>query len=129
MLAAQVELKLTAKFLALDDRNFHCWTYRRFVVHVAGVSAEAGISVTPMPVDKDNYNVANCGYITPLYYWYGMGYMNCTESTGIIPPFNCPGIYKSFGGCGFRTDHAVRFYSSLCRGRHGRYGRLGREVR
>eukprot|EP00462_Mataza_sp_D1_P006741 CAMPEP_0175121810 /NCGR_PEP_ID=MMETSP0087-20121206/1369_1 /TAXON_ID=136419 /ORGANISM="Unknown Unknown, Strain D1" /LENGTH=240 /DNA_ID=CAMNT_0016403381 /DNA_START=119 /DNA_END=838 /DNA_ORIENTATION=- len=47
-----------------------------------------------------------------LYHWFGMGYNNCTETTGVIPPFNCPGIYQKFGGCGFRTDHAVRYYSS-----------------
>jgi hypothetical protein len=47
-----------------------------------------------------------------LFYWYGMGYQNCTETIGIIPPVNCPGMYKPFGGCGFRDDHAVNVYSS-----------------
>eukprot|EP00040_Diaphanoeca_grandis_P024458 m.134381 g.134381 ORF g.134381 m.134381 type:complete len:381 (-) comp29737_c0_seq2:528-1670(-) len=47
-----------------------------------------------------------------LFYWYGMGYQNCTETTGILPPRNCPGIYQPFGGCGFRIDHAVNVYSS-----------------
>lgn len=47
-----------------------------------------------------------------LYYWYGMGYGNCTEIDGWIPPYQCPGIYKPFGACGFRTDHAVNVYSS-----------------
>lgn len=47
-----------------------------------------------------------------LYYWYGMGYRNCTETRGAIPPYNCPGIYKPFGECGFRTDHAVNLYTS-----------------
>ena len=46
------------------------------------------------------------------WWWYGMGYQNCTESVGFIPPFNCPGIYKAFGGCGFRVDHAVNVYTS-----------------
>ena len=50
--------------------------------------------------------------VDSTYYYYGMGYLNCTEETGIIPPFNCPGIYQAFGACGFRLDHAVNIYSS-----------------
>ena len=46
------------------------------------------------------------------WYWYGMGYGNCSEQRGWIPPRDCPGIYKPFGECGFRTDHAVNVYSS-----------------
>ena len=41
-----------------------------------------------------------------------MGYQNCTETKGLIPPRNCPGIYEKFGGCGFREDHAVNLYTS-----------------
>ena len=29
-----------------------------------------------------------------------------------MPPQECPGIYKPFGHCGFRADHALRVYSS-----------------
>ena len=47
-----------------------------------------------------------------LYYFYAMGYMNCTLEHSAIPPQDCPGIYKPFGRCGFRTDHAVRVYTS-----------------
>ena len=46
------------------------------------------------------------------FYWLGMGYRNCTEKDGWIPPLQCPGIYSKFGGCGFREDHAVNLYSS-----------------
>ena len=46
------------------------------------------------------------------YYYYSMGYRNCTESKGVLPPVDCPGLYKPFGGCGFREDHAVNVYSS-----------------
>ena len=34
------DLKLTTKLLQLDERNFHCWTYRRFMARVAKVPAE-----------------------------------------------------------------------------------------
>lgn len=47
-----------------------------------------------------------------LYYWYGMGYTNCTLERGILPPRDCPGIYHESGGCGFRTDHALNVYAS-----------------
>jgi len=47
------------------------------------------------------------------FYWYGMGYRDCELETGVIPPRNCPGIYREFGAhCGFRTDHAVNLYVS-----------------
>ncbi len=64
-----------------------------------------------------------------IYYLIGMGYQNCTEAAGILPPKDCPGallsglfdagaisqsvhmsragIYQKFGGCGFREDHAL----------------------
>lgn len=48
-----------------------------------------------------------------LYYYYGMGYGNCTETTGIIPPFNCPGIYQKFGrGCGFQENQTINIFTS-----------------
>lgn len=47
-----------------------------------------------------------------LYWYYSMGYQDCTIEHGLIPPQECPGIYKKFGHCGFRTDHALRVYSS-----------------
>jgi hypothetical protein len=47
------------------------------------------------------------------YYLYAMGYTDCKLETGLIPPRDCPGIYRKFGsGCGFRTDHALNIYTS-----------------
>lgn len=47
------------------------------------------------------------------YLLYGMGYGNCTEKKGWIPPWDCPGIYQRMGiGCGFALDHRLNVYSS-----------------
>ena len=48
-----------------------------------------------------------------MFWYYGMGYRNCSLETGILPPHDCPGIYKPFGACGFRVDHTLPVYSSI----------------
>lgn len=46
------------------------------------------------------------------FFWYGMGYGNCTEKRTLIPPRDCPGIYLPPGHCGFRIDHRINIYTS-----------------
>jgi hypothetical protein len=47
------------------------------------------------------------------FYWYGMGYQNCTLQRIAMPPRYCPGVFHDgFGGCGFREDHTLSVYSS-----------------
>jgi len=51
--------------------------------------------------------------IDGYYYMFAMGYTDCKLEKGLIPPRDCPGIYRKFGtGCGFRTDHTFKVYKS-----------------
>ena len=63
-------------------------------------------------MDVHDGNVVRWNHSDNLFYWYGMGYQDCELERGLIPPWNCPGIYQEFGHCGFRTDHAVNLYTS-----------------
>ena len=46
------------------------------------------------------------------YWYYGIGYQNCTLERIYMPPQYCVGVYQPFGGCGFRDDHTLPVYSS-----------------
>jgi len=42
----QSELELCVQFLQLDERNFHCWNFRRFVVGLLGSSGGSDVTTT-----------------------------------------------------------------------------------
>lgn len=63
-------------------------------------------------MDTHDGNIVQWDSDNGLYWYYSMGYTDCTLETGTIPPRDCPGIYKPFGHCGFRPDHALMVYSS-----------------
>ncbi len=78
------------------------------VVEISNILPRRDINGELMDVHDGNIFLGNDG----TYYFYGMGYGNCTMHKGLIPPRDCPGIYTKFGGCGFQTNHSVNLYTS-----------------
>ena len=66
-----------------------------FVVHV---TASRISNVVPRSAVDGQLMDVHDGMINQwggIYYWIGMGYQNCTEAAGILPPQDCPGALLS----------------------------------
>ena len=59
----QNELKLTAQFFALDERNFHCWNYRRFVISATANCWNGGWTLPEMGPQIGNTTTSTCAII------------------------------------------------------------------
>mmetsp|Transcript_55901 Transcript_55901/g.118894 ORF Transcript_55901/g.118894 Transcript_55901/m.118894 type:complete len:507 (+) Transcript_55901:180-1700(+) len=94
----QSELDLCAQFLQMDERNFHCWNYRRFVVALSGsCGGNSSTSTTIQNVDMEIFNGSWSSWLNQSKFPMGAQLSSgATIASGITPPnpeFESEGVY------------------------------------
>jgi hypothetical protein len=86
------EMELVSQFLLLDERNFHCWNYRRFIVALLGTTTITATATTTTQeavstatVTNDAASSLSLNHLLPLLYsgsWSSwLGHNNTTTTT------------------------------------------------
>ncbi|XP_025835760.1 geranylgeranyl transferase type-2 subunit alpha [Agrilus planipennis] len=62
----QNEFELCTKYLTMDDRNFHCWDYRRLILNKIGMSLEDEIKFSTERINVNFSNYSSWHYRSTL---------------------------------------------------------------
>lgn len=63
----QLEISLCNQFLEIDERNFHCWDYRRFISKLTKVNVEEELDFTLQKIKQNFSNFSSWYYRSCLY--------------------------------------------------------------
>lgn len=93
--SAAAELQLCSKFLTLDERNFHCWKHRRFVVQIGDVPLEEELLFTDELIERNFSNYSAWHYRSSLLERLGGASLQRIQTGAHIQTVSQPAVSAS----------------------------------